>query len=93
MPRRSVKTTRGAVSRIRSAAVHVGGSVDPLARWCLAASRPVRPLPDGPHRPRRERPPSPKARCGVVASVFSHPRPYAWVAPAPRIPTGRLTDR
>ena len=39
-----------------------------------AAMPPARPLPTGPHGPWWEQPPSPRARCGVAASVFSHPR-------------------
>ena len=70
-----VKTTRGVVSRIGPSAIHVGISVHPLARWCLAASRLGRPSPDGPHRSGRERPPAPRAWCGIAASVHSHPRP------------------
>ena len=95
MPRRSrlrshrgVKTTRGAVSRIGPPAIHAGLSVHPLARWCLAASRPGCPLPDEPHR--SWRPPAPRPWCGVAPSVFSHPRPclprvaclfHSWVCP------------
>jgi len=75
LPIQSVKTTRGVISRIGPLPVHTGLSVQPLARCCLAASRPARPLPDGPHRSWRERPPSPKARYGIVASVLAHPRP------------------
>ena len=52
-PHRGVKTTRGAVSRIGPPAIHMRPSVHPLAPRCLAASRPGRPLPDGPHRPWR----------------------------------------
>ncbi len=75
MPLRGVKTTRGVVSRHRVPALLLCASAYPLARRCVAASRPARALPDGPHRPWRERPPSPKARYGIAASVFAHPRP------------------
>lgn len=56
VPQRSMKTTRGIVLRFGGPAVHAGLAVDPLPRQRLAASRPVRPLPDGPHRSWRERP-------------------------------------
>ena len=93
VPHRGVKTTAEVVSRIRTSAIHAGRSLHPLARWCLAASRPVRPLPDGPLRSWRERPPSPKARYGIAASVFAHPRPFMpRVAPEPSIPAGRLSE-
>ena len=40
--------------------------------------------------PWRERPPAPRAWCGIEASVFSHPRPrLPGVAPAPTIRAGR----
>ena len=40
--------------------------------------------------PWRERPPSPRARCGIAPSVSSHPRPcLPGVAPGPAIPCGK----
>ncbi len=56
----------------------------------LRPSGTVAPLPNGPLWPWLERPASPRARCGVGPSVFSHSRrPPRRVAPAPEIPPGR----
>jgi len=85
----SVKTTRGVDSQSGPSAIHTGPSVHPLAGWRLAASRPARPLPDGPHRPWRERPPSPKARYGIAASVLAHPRPSCWGRSRTKYPCGK----
>ncbi len=88
---RGVKTTRGVVSRIGPPAVHTGLSINPVAPRCLLASRPGRPLPDGPHRPWLERPPPRRAWCGIAASVFSQlAARLPGVAPAPTIRAGRL---
>ena len=73
-PHRSVKTTRGVDSHFGPPAIHGTAHAHPPPAQRPAAMRPARPLPDGPHGPWREQPPSPKARCGVAASVFSHPR-------------------
>ncbi len=48
---------------------------------------------NGRHGPWRERPPSPKARCGIGASVVSHARPrLQGVAPAASIRPGRVSS-
>ena len=90
VPHRGVKTTRGVVSRIGPQAIHAGLSVHPLTRWRLAASRPGRPLPDGPHRPWRERPGSPRACCGLGARCVCAPlSPPHRVAPRQQSLAGR----
>ncbi len=70
-----MKTTRRVVSRSCAPAIHTAAIRHPPRPQRPAATRPARPLPDGAHRPWRERPPAPKAWCGIAASVYSHPRP------------------
>ncbi len=86
----SVKTTRGVVSRLCGPGIHTAADAYPPRPERPAAVRLARPLPDGPHRPWRERPPTPRAWCGIAPSVFSHPRPcLPGVAPEPAIRAGR----
>ena len=76
-PHRSVKTTAGVDSHFDPPAIHTAAARHPSRPQRLAARRPARPLPNGPLWPWLERPASPRARCGVGPSVFSHPRPPA----------------
>ena len=94
MPHGGVKTTRGVVSRIGSPAIHTAVARHPSRPQRLAAKRPARPLPNGPLWPWLERPASPRARCGVGPSVFSHPRPPASTGrSSTRDPSGKGVER
>ena len=89
-PHRDVKTTRGGDSHFDSPAIHTAPNLHPLCFQRLAASRPGRQLPNGPLWPWPERPPAPRAWCGIEASVYSHPRPcLPGVAPGQQSHAGR----
>ena len=76
-PHRSVKSTRGVDSHFDPPAIHTSITAYPQARptscgtaaGCAVAYRRQVPW--------RERPPAPRAWCGIAPSVFSHPRPPA----------------
>ncbi len=89
-PHRDVKTTRGGDSHFDSPAIHTAPNLHPPRFLRLAASRPGRQLPNGPLWPWPERPPAPRAWCGIEASVYSHPRPcLPEVAPGQQSHAGR----
>ena len=89
-PRWRVKTTRGVISHFAPPAIHIAADAHPPRAQRPAALRSNRPLPDGPHRSWRERPPAPRAWCGIAPSVDSHLRPcLPEVAPEPEIPCGK----
>ena len=72
-PCRSVKSTQGVDSHFGALGIHTDLATHPQGRQRLAVRPSGRPLPNGPFGRGRERPPSPKARYGIEASVFSHP--------------------
>ena len=93
-PHRSVKTTAGVDSHFDPPAIHTAVARHPSRPQRLAAKRPARPLPNGPPGPWLERPASPRARCGVGPSVFSHPRPPASTGrSSTRNPSGKGVGR
>ena len=94
LPRLGVKTTWRVDSHFSPPAIHTGPTAYPQRRQRLTLPRAGRSAPHGRHRPRRERPPRPRAYYGRGAlRVFTRwPPPFRGSLPVQRSLAGRLSD-